>query len=83
MKYLEDIAYGDCFTINGCNYIKTTDFKKNRDSLVINLSNGQSNWMKPDSIIESIDIFTLDKDSNVIAMKERSSDDTNSNQNIY
>lgn len=83
MKYLEELIYGDCFNFNGCNYITTTDFKKNGAKLAVNLATGQSNWIKPDSMVEHIDIFTLDKDSNVIAMKERSSDDTNSNTNIY
>jgi hypothetical protein len=83
MKYLEELSHGDCFSFNGSNYITTTDFKKNGAKLAVNLSTGQSNWIESDSIVENIDIFTLDKDSNVIAMKERSSDDTNSNTNLY
>lgn len=82
MKYLEEINFGDCFNLNGKSFILTTDFKKNGDKLAVCLSEGTSQWIKTDCIIDPIDIFTLDKDNNIIAMKKREKDAANTNQNI-
>lgn len=83
MKYLEELEFGDCYQYNKEYYVITTDFKQNGKKLVINLANGQPKWFDSNTIIDPIDIFTLDKESNVIAIKERKSDDINSNPNIY
>ena len=71
MKYLEELNTGDCCLINGDYFIVTTDFKKNGHKLCINLKSGQGNLIQPDERVEEIDIFTFDKDSNIIAIKER------------
>jgi hypothetical protein len=60
----------------------TTDFKKNGDRLAVCLSDGTSKWIKSNNIIETIDIFTLDKDNNIIAMKEREKNAATTNTNI-
>jgi len=82
MKYLEEISSGDCFGLSGKYFILTTDFKKNGDRLAVCLSDGSSKWIKSNDMIDSIDVFTLDKDNNIIAMKERIKDAANSNKNI-
>jgi len=77
MKYLEELISGDCFSLEDNNYIVTTDFKKDGKKLCVNLKTGFSNWIKPDETVETIDIFKFDKDSNIIAIRERNKDNTN------
>lgn len=77
MKYLEEILQGDCFSYNHSFYIMTNDFKKNGDRLSIDLKTGYSKWLKPGEIVTLIDIFTIDKDNNIIAIKERQKETTN------
>ena len=77
MIYLEELISGDCFSLEDNNYIVTTDFKKDGKKLCVNLKTGFSNWIKPDETVETIDIFKFDKDSNIIAIRERNKDNTN------
>lgn len=71
MKYVEELSIGDCFDFNGSNFIITTDFKKNGQRLCVNLKDGNIKWFESNCFVNNIDIFTLDKDNNVIAMKHR------------
>jgi hypothetical protein len=71
MKYLEELETGDSFELNGDYYIVTTDFKKNGQKLCIDLTSGVGQWLKPEDSIETIDLFTFDKDSNMMPIKER------------
>jgi len=82
MKYLEEISTGECFTLAGKYFILTADFKRNGDKLAVCLSDGLSKWVKSNDMIDPIDIFTLDKDNNIIAMKERIKDVANSTTDI-
>lgn len=82
MKYLEEISTGECFTLAGKYFILTADFKRNGDKLAVCLSDGLSKWVKSNDMINSVDIFTLDKDNNIIAMKERIKDVANSTTDI-
>ena len=82
MKYLEELDIGDCFSFSGNHFILTADFKKNGDKLAVCLSNGLSQWVGLSCIIDPIDIFTLDTENNIIAMKERKKDAANTNPNI-
>lgn len=82
MKYLEELSFGDCFLLNDNYFVLTTDFKKNGDKLAVCLSDGSSKWIKPNEMINSIDIFTLDKENNILAIKERTKDAANSDSNI-
>jgi hypothetical protein len=74
MKYIEEIEAGDCFEFNKKFYVLTRDFKKNGDRLCVALQDGSPNWLKPDSIIQITDLFTMDKDNNIIAIRERKKD---------
>jgi len=71
MKYIEETEIGECFSLDKNYYIVTSDFKKNGSKLCINLKTGFGLWVSSDSMIDTTDIFTLDKDSNIIAIKER------------
>ena len=82
MKYLEELNIGDCFTISNSYFILTSDFKKNGDKLAVCLSNGLSKWINSSPVVDLVDIFTLDKENNIIAMKERQKDAANTNSNI-
>lgn len=75
MKYLEELNFGDCFQLNNHYYILSSDIKSNGDRMCLSLKNGFCNWMGGNNIVDLIDIFTLDKDTNIIAIKERSKDD--------
>lgn len=72
MKYLEELNCGECFELSNNYFILTHDFKKNGDKLCIKLNTGSNHWIKPDSIVKASDIFIMDKDNNIIAIKERS-----------
>lgn len=82
MKYLEELNSGDCFEYNNDYYVLSCDFKNNGNRMCLSLKNGFSNWFGADSIVNLTDIFTLDKDSNIIALKERAKDDNTKDTNI-
>lgn len=71
MKYIEELLPGSCFVKNKQVFIVTTDHKNNGQKLCINLKDGSSRWLGGDVIVDSADIFTLDKENNLIAIKER------------
>lgn len=70
MKYIEELHYGDFFIYNSIYFLLTTDFKKNNDRLVISLIDGSSHWLKPETIVEKINLYSLDKNNNIIPLKE-------------
>lgn len=69
-KYIEELSNGDAFMINNSTYILSSDFKKNGDRLSISLTDGNSRWVKPNEMIEAVQLFIMDKDNNIIAIKE-------------
>lgn len=71
MKYIEEISIGDCFILDNSKYILTTDFKKSGQRMSVNLLDGTIKWIDQSAVVEQIDIFTVDKDTNIIAIKER------------
>lgn len=78
MKYIEEILPGDCFEYQNKFYILTQDFKKNGDRMCVGLADGFSYWMAQDNIVNGIDIFTIDKENNIIAVKHREKTDATS-----
>jgi hypothetical protein len=82
MKYLEELLCGDCFKLGNKYFLLTQDFKKTGDKLAICLSDGSPKWIKSDEIIDHIELLTLDKDNNIIAIKERKQDVSNSSSDI-
>lgn len=71
MKYIEELSFGDCFAIKDMKYILTTDCKNNGYKMCVCLQDGSIRWIASNHIIENIDIFTVDKESNILAIKER------------
>jgi hypothetical protein len=70
MQYLEELVCGDCFEAESDTFIVTMDFKKNGQRLCINLKNGISRWLESNHLVEKSDIFKLDKDNNLIAIRK-------------
>lgn len=77
MKYIEELSNGDSFILDGNYYIITSDFKKNGYRLCVDLKTGSGRWINPSENIDNVDIFTFDKDNNIIAIKERKKDSIN------
>lgn len=75
MKYLEELNNGECFEFKDNYFIITHDFKKNGSRNCIKLDDGSNKWLKSDTIVKVTDIFTMDKDNNIIAIKERIKED--------
>lgn len=82
MQYLEELAAGDCFECEIGSFIVTTDFKKHGQRLCIDLKTGSSRWLESNHLVEKSDIFRLDKDNNIIAIKERGKTTNDTSQNI-
>jgi hypothetical protein len=75
MKYIEELSAGDCFEQSGQYYILSSDFRANGKRMCLSLFNGFSHWMDGDCIVNQTDLFTMDKESSIIAIKERKKDD--------
>ena len=69
-KYIEELSNGDAFILNNNTYILSSDFKKNGERLSMSLTDGNSRWVKPNEMIEAVQLFIMDKDNNIIAIKE-------------
>jgi hypothetical protein len=81
--YLEELDSGDCFTYNDLVYVVSKDFKSNGNRSCLSLVDGSSRWLEPNTMIDKTQIFTMDKDSNIIAIKEsKKADVSNQSQNI-
>jgi hypothetical protein len=82
MEYIESISPGDTFQLQGMYFVLTSDFKSNRDRLCINLIDGSTRWLNSSTMVDIVDLFTLDKESNILAIKPRKKDNEhNINQN--
>ena len=69
-KYIEELNPGDSFTHLEEMYILSYNFKKIGDRSAINLRNGESQWFISNQIIDVIQLYYLDRDNNIIAIKE-------------
>lgn len=71
MKFLEELAGGDCFEYNSNYYILSKDFKANGDMMCIGMFNGFTKWLASNSIVNHIELLTTDEEKNIIAIKKR------------
>lgn len=71
MKYIEELSPGDCFELSNKYYLLSKDFKKDGKKLCLSLIDGFSNWFSQETIVNQIDLFIMDKENNIIAIKER------------
>lgn len=73
MKYVEELSFGDLFIKNDIGFIKTTDFKKSKESrikyLCISLYDGSSSWIDGNSSVETLDLYKRDEDGNILSFK--------------
>jgi hypothetical protein len=70
LKYVEEIFPGNCFLHNNNYFILTIDFKSNNKKLCYNLVNGSPVWLSGDTIVEDIQIYTMDDKNTIIPIKE-------------
>lgn len=71
MQYLEELESGSCIFYNSEYFLLTSDFKSNGNRLVISMNNGIPRWLSSSAMVDNIDIFTFDKDTNILPIKQR------------
>lgn len=75
-KYIEELESGDCFKFQDNYWICGSDFKKNGSRSALSLCTGFCRWFEPDSVVIPIQVYTMDKDNNIIAIKETKKDES-------
>lgn len=75
VKYLEELEVGDCFEFENCNFITLLDYKKNGNRCCANLKTGSTRWIEPNAVVNISPIYTLDKDNNIVALRETKKQD--------
>jgi hypothetical protein len=69
MKYIEELVSGDCFVYENQYFLLTSDFKKNGKKLCYSLQDGFAKWFENNDIVDHEQMYCLDKDNNVVAIK--------------
>jgi hypothetical protein len=86
MKFLEEIESGSLFIWNNSRFILTSDYKEYKDKkstkMSVNIDTGNIQWIISDAMVEELDLYYRDKDSNIIALKERKNEYSEKNTNI-
>lgn len=72
MKYIEELDNGSTFEKNGYFYLLTSDFKKGHRK-AYSMKDGSSRWFSDSEIVEQFPLYSLDKENNLIAVKEETS----------
>lgn len=82
-NYLEALQNGDAFSLDNDFYIVSCDFKKDGSRLCLCVKTGNMRWYPSNTIVKNIQLYTLDKDNNILAIKEsKKQDDAIKNQNF-
>jgi len=76
MNYIEELEPGQAFVYKDQSYVLTSDFKKNGDRLCFSPVNGQSRWLGGGEMVDALVLYTIDKDSNLVHLREQDSNDT-------
>lgn len=76
MNYIEELEPGQAFIYKKLSYVLTSDFKKNGDRLCVSTVNGQCRWLGGGEMVDSLVLYTIDKDSNLVHLREQDSNDT-------
>jgi len=76
-NYLESLNNGDAFSLENNFFIVSCDFKKDGSRLCVCAKTGNTRWYASNTIVNSIQLYTLDKDNNIIALKESKKQDDN------
>lgn len=73
MKYIEELSCGDLFIKDGIEFIKTTDFKKSKESkikyLCVSMKDGSNSWMDGNASVDILDLYKRDNDGNILPFK--------------
>jgi hypothetical protein len=80
MKYIEELKNGDTFLLNNKIYFLTSDFKSNGYKLCYCLEDGFPSWISGSEVIQESPLFKLDKENNIIPIKNVSDTPTNFSQ---
>ena len=72
MKYIEELVPGSCFVLNNKHFLLTIDFKSNNKKLCYSLNDGSPLWLNGDSIVDSIEIYTMDEKILVTSLQKLS-----------
>ncbi len=83
MKYIEELKSGDCFLYENQYFLLTSDFKRDGKKLCYSLKDGFPKWFENNCIITHEQVYSLDKDNNVVAIKPTENNNVPQNQNIY
>ena len=75
MKYIEELLVGSCFLYKNNYYILTADFKSNHQKLCYDLNSGFPKWIFGDTIVDHIQIYTMDEKNTIIPIKEIKKED--------
>lgn len=70
-QYVESLPNGSCFSFAESYLIVTSDHRSNADRMCVDLKTGGIRWIKPSVMVEKINIFTFDKDTNIISIKDK------------
>jgi len=71
MQFIESLDNGTCVNISGSYFIVTSDRKSNGNRMCVSLNSGSIRWIDPSTMVEPIDIFTFDSESNILAIRPR------------
>jgi hypothetical protein len=71
MKYIEELKFGDAFEYLNEKFLLTQDFDSRNNHRCVDLSNGQSRWLLSNSIVKTIELYTLDNENNISPIKPR------------
>jgi hypothetical protein len=74
-KYIEELNSGECFKFQDQYWICGSDFKKDGSRSVLSLITGFCRWFGSDEIVTPVQVYTMDKDNNIIAIKETKKDE--------
>lgn len=77
-KYIEEMHNGDCFAVDEVYYVLTTDFKKNGHRLAVSVKDGFLRWFDSSKMVEELQLYTMDKDNNIIPIKPTKKTDVSS-----
>jgi hypothetical protein len=78
MKYLEETNTGLCVLYESNYYILSSDFKSNGSRMCVNLLNGSNRWIDGNAMVKIIPLYRMDKENNIIPLRETKKDDANS-----
>jgi len=79
MNYIEELEPGQAFIHKKSSYVLTSDFKKNGDRLCVSPVSGQCRWLGGGEMVDSLVLYTIDKDSNLVHLREQDANDTTKN----